>query len=83
MSVLDQYLVELFPYSLDTACSSVADREGMNRVGIMVIQDKKIAVTSAGWNGELSSLVRVGFMDLVSRAYHCYQMIAFWSQIWD
>ena len=62
----DKELMCLFPSLPDAGGLSVGNCSGMDRIGILVVQDKNVLVATAGNVRKLPRLVRVGFDDVLS-----------------
>ena len=59
--MLYEYLVSGFPCIADAGGLSIGKGDGMNGVGVLVIQDKNVVVTTTGRDGKFACLIRVRF----------------------
>jgi hypothetical protein len=61
MTLLDEYLVSGFPCIADAGGLSIGKSDGVNGVGVLVIQDKDVVVAAIGRDGKFACLIGVGF----------------------
>mgnify|MGYP000893276613 CR=1 FL=1 len=70
MALVHKELVGFFPGIADTGGFAIGDGNGVDRIGVLMVEDKNVVVTTAGRYRETTGLVRVGLqMMLVVKEY--------------
>ena len=59
MALLDEELVSGFPCITECCGLSVGNRDGVDVVGVLVVQDEQVVVAAGGENRELTCLIGV------------------------
>ena len=69
MALSDEACVGKFPSIADAGGFSIGDGSGMDRIGIVMIQNENVVVAATRRDREFASLVRIGFEKLLLRKY--------------
>jgi hypothetical protein len=65
MALVHKSLVGLFPGVADTGGFAIRNGDSMNGICVLMVKDKDIVVSTAGWNGEATGLIGVGLQVLL------------------
>lgn len=67
--------VERFTCISNARCFAVGESRGVDRIGVLLVEDEDVVVSSAGGNRKLACLVRVGFEDFLLGEEHAAEMV--------
>ena len=73
----DKLFVDGDPGIANASCLSVGKGNGVDGVGVLVVEDKDILIATTGDDGKLSSLIRVGFQDFFVGNEHAAEVMMF------
>lgn len=83
MALLDKFQMGGLPSSTDTGSLAIGNGNGMNGVGILMIENKNVLVAAAGGNGEATSLVGIRLEKFVFGEHHGIELMAFGFETWS
>ena len=79
MTLTTNLVVAGFPGVTNGSSLLVGKGHGVDRVGVLVVQNKNVQVSATGRNRKVASLIRIGFEDFLVREQHAAKVVRFGS----
>jgi hypothetical protein len=71
VTLVHKGLVNGFPGSADACCLSIWNGDGMNGIGVLMVEHKDVVVATTGRNREATGLVGVAFQNgLIAKEHY-------------
>jgi hypothetical protein len=71
--------VDGFPGVTNGSSLLVGKGHGVDRVGVLVVQNKNVQIAATGGNWKVASLIRIGLEDFLVGEQHAAEVMRFWS----
>jgi hypothetical protein len=79
MTLTTNLFVAGFPGVTNGSSLLVGKCHGVDRVGVLVVQNKNVQVSATGRNRKVTSLIRIGFENFLVREQHATKVVRFGS----
>ena len=77
MALKKNPFVDGFPGITNGGCFLVGKCNGVDRIGVLVVEDEDVLVSATGGDGKVSSLIRIGLKDILVGEKHAAKVMMF------
>jgi hypothetical protein len=82
MTLMHKYVVCLLPCIADAGSFAIGNGDGMDGVCVLMVEDKNIIIPTTGGDVEATSLIGVGFLEMLMVEKHGSNVMGARLKLW-